>query len=150
MSDTTNADIIAAIADLKGHVERQGTIHLENHQRVVSKLDEYGHRIGSLESKLGTPSAPPPGAVAVEAKRLASNASLEAAAVEGRLLAFAASSDARLARLETSVAANNEWTHEIRDFVRGITTSKAVRAAAVGLVLTVFGALGAIIQGVNK
>lgn len=150
MSDTTNADIIAAIADLKGHVERQGTIHLENHQRVVSKLDEYGNRIVALESKLGTPSAPPPGAVAVEAKRIASNASLETAAIEGRLLAFAASSDQRLERLETALAANNVWTQEIRDFLRAITASKAVRAAAVGFILTAFGALGAIIQGATK
>jgi hypothetical protein len=138
---------LAMIPHLHDMVEKHANNSLERHQVVVTTLNDHSKRIAALEIKAGTPSAPPPAVIATEAHRIASNANLEAAALEGRVLAYMASAEAKLDRLEIVVAKNTAWTEEIRDFVRGTMKSKTVRAAAVGLIVTALGAIGSMIHG---
>lgn len=143
MSDEKTASdgtiILAAIADLKRSSENQATIFL-------AKVDGIDRRVSQLESKLGSPSTPPPGVVAAEAKATASSASLEVESVKGMFLAL----DSKVNDLAAHIEKNTNITTEIRDAIAkplgAILSAKPVQAAAMAVLLAALGAAGALLQ----
>lgn len=110
------------------------------------KLDGLVARVDKLEERIGSPTDPPTAAVARAASTAASNASMETAALEGRVIAL----DAKVTTVAADLAKNNALTTEIRDAIvkplGAILSAKPVQAAAMAVLLAALGAAGAMLQ----
>jgi hypothetical protein len=122
----------------KANAER----HIE-HQRGLAAAVV---RITKLEERVGSPTDPPTAAMALNAHRTASDASLETAALEGRVIALSS----EVAKVAKSLDENNTMTKRILDNVAAplgaILRARPVQAAVMAVLLAALGAAGAMLQ----
>lgn len=141
-------------------VEHDRDAAKDRHQAILRRFDAHEKRLEDLEAKRGPVDPPAVVAIANEAKRTASDASLEGQSTRGMVLAVDArvvevakaldENKAEIAKVAKALDENNTMTRRILDNVAApigaILRARPVQAAAMAVLLAALGAAGAMLQ----